>query len=125
MGTRGVITFKDLSGGYSVYQHWDCNPEMVEGYILQVFEKRRCWAWPRWEADEFAAAYIATHKDAGGSFRISNGASNHGDLSYAYEVIALPDEGLQLDWKDHYSGEERGCIIPTDAILGRQNADAA
>ena len=92
MGTRAVITFFDdeLPGKFAIYQHWDGNPETVINDLRNV---RHCWPWPRWEADEFAAAYIATYKQGSGNLRISTGARNHDDLSYSYEVRQVENEG--------------------------------
>jgi len=95
MGTRCVITFRDGDEAYSVYQHWDGNPETV---IENIRTTRNCWAWPRWEADEFAAAYIATHKTGAGNIRLSVGPDGHGDLSYIYEVTAELVKGKRLLW---------------------------
>lgn len=125
MGTRGVITFTDETGEYSIYQHWDCDPTTVTGQILRVFAERLCWPWPRWEANEMAAAYIATNKSAGGNIRVCNGDDHHGDLSFTYTVKAIDREGLQLDWKDVYTGEEAGLIISEEEIEKAWSQNAA
>lgn len=83
MGTRAVIEFKDENGTYSVYQHWDGDPKTV---IENLKRTRNRWSMPRFEADEYAAAYIATWKTNSGNIRISKGARAHGDLSYVYTV---------------------------------------
>lgn len=125
MGTRGVITFIDETGCYPVYQHWDCDPSVVPSQILKVFKARLCWPWPRWEADEMAAAYIAANKNGAGNIRMSHGADRHGDLSFSYTVKAMPYEGLQLDWKDDHTGEEAGMIISEEEIMAAWPQHAA
>lgn len=92
MGTRAVITFIDqeIPAKFAVYQHWDGDPETIISNLLSV---KNCWRWPRWEADEFAAAYILTHKEGPGNIRLSTGARDHGDLSYRYEVTKVENDG--------------------------------
>lgn len=68
MGTRCVITFKDADSEFHVYKHWD-------GYLEGIAEnlkkaKRRAWKFPRFEADEFAAAFVAANKPKEGDIRL-------------------------------------------------------
>lgn len=83
MGTRAVITFSDEFGNYSVYQHWDGNPETV---IENIRTAKHHWPMPRFEADEYAASYVATHKTSEGNIRLTKGPRAHGDLAYVYTV---------------------------------------
>lgn len=102
MGTRAVITFEDDVGKYSVYQHWDGNPATVLEN-LQKTEHR--WTLPRFEADEFAAAYIATHKTSSGNIRMTKGPRAHGDLAYVYTVTHSPGSmALTVTYKGTYRG---------------------
>jgi hypothetical protein len=93
MGTRAVIEVRDESGTFSVYQHWDGYPDSVKGQL----QKARGWAWalPRFEADEYAAAYIAANKLEGGNIRITKGWRKHSDIEYRYMVEPAGD-GLGL-----------------------------
>lgn len=84
MGTRAVITFIDEDNTFHVYQHWDGDPETVLAYIEEA--KRFAWTLPRFEADEFAAAYVRNCKGGEGNIRLSKGYKGMGDLSYRYEV---------------------------------------
>lgn len=86
MGTRAVITFIDEFGRHSVYQHWDGDYETVLDNIRKTIRSGKCWKWPRWEADEFAAAYVATVKTDSGNIRLSRGVAGHGGLSFSYTV---------------------------------------
>lgn len=83
MSTRAVITFKDEMGKFAVYIHQDGDPKEIMDSIKAV---KNCWDWPRWEANDFAAAYVATHKNRGGGIRLSRGAQYHADLEYTYTV---------------------------------------
>lgn len=97
MSTRAVITFKDEFGSFSVYQHMDGYPTHagdsaagVLGMLRETLAGGYAWQWPRFEADEFAAAYIAQNKgEGGGNIRLSKGHTAHGDLAYSYRVEAL------------------------------------
>lgn len=93
MGTRAVITFIDTFGRYSVYQHWDGDPDTV---IPRIRNTTHRWRWPRYEADEYAAAYIATHKTGEGNIRLTRGPTAHGDLSYRYEVRVTSGDVMQI-----------------------------
>lgn len=85
MGTRAVITFIDEDNTFHVYKHWDGNPED----ILKCIEYAKPFAWelPRFEADEFAAAFIAANKEkGGGDIRLTHTYEDHPDLEFRYEV---------------------------------------
>lgn len=93
MSTRAVITFNDADGcRYSVYQHCDGSPDNVLSMLKSV---KNCWEFPRWEASDFSAAYVATHKNKGGGIRLSRGPTAHGDLDFSYEVSA-GDSGMEM-----------------------------
>lgn len=83
MGTRAVITFRDSIGRFSVYQHYDGDPETV---LENIKLAKHHWAMPRFEADEYAAAYIATYKTSSGNIRLTSGPQAHGDLQFTYIV---------------------------------------
>lgn len=85
MGTRAVITFIDEDNTFHVYKHWDGYP----AEILKGIENAKPFAWelPRFEADEFAAAFIAANKEkGGGDIRLTHTYEDHGDLEFRYEV---------------------------------------
>lgn len=87
MSTRCVVTFKDERGQHSVYKHHDGYPDTEHG-ILALIEKTKANAWPlpRFEADEFAAAFVQTAKTSAGGVRLTSGPEAHGDLEYTYSV---------------------------------------
>lgn len=103
MGTRAVITFKDEFGSVSIYQHWDGDPITIVENIARTFASGLCWDWPRWEADEFGAAYVAANKSDGGNIRLTKGPRSHGDLSYSYAVKVVElvggEKALEVKWK--------------------------
>ena len=68
MGTRASITFEDAHNSFTIYQHWDGDPETIARNV----ERSKMFAWnlPRFEASDFAAAYVAANKERGGNIRL-------------------------------------------------------
>lgn len=91
MGTRAVITFIDETDTFHVYKHWDGNPENILNCIEEA--KKFAWELSRFEADEFAAAFVAANKTrGGGDIRLTHSYEDHGDLEYRYEVREVGGE---------------------------------
>ena len=93
MGTRAIVAFKDETGEYPVFKHWDGRPDV----ILPMIEDAKGLAWdlPRWEASDYAAAFVATHKRGGGDIRLEPCVANwreHADFSYLYEVTFVNEK---------------------------------
>lgn len=87
MTTRAVITFIDTNRKCAIYRHCDGYPDGDSGVVADI--KRAlpfAWPLPRFEADEFAAAFVRASKDTPGGVYLTTRASAHGDLSYEYEV---------------------------------------
>ena len=84
MSTRAVYTFKDANDEHHVYKHHDGYPEGAMQFIRKTIHN--AWPLPRFEADEFAAAFIAANKGNAGGVRLTKGPESHGDLDYRYEV---------------------------------------
>lgn len=97
MSTRAVYTFIDKHDKFHVYKHWDNYPEHEEAKDVGAYAfirqaKALAWDLPRFEASEFGAAFIATHKKEGGGVYLTKGWKYHGDLSYRYEIRAVGDK---------------------------------
>lgn len=60
MSTRACYTFKDSSGSYHVYKHCDGYPKGAANSIMAALPF--AWSLPRYEADEFAAAFVCANK---------------------------------------------------------------
>jgi len=88
MSTRAVYTFKDTDGEkFAVYKHHDGYPSGAAEFI----DKAREFAWrgTRFEAAEFAAAFVAANKEpGGGGVYLSKGYQAHCDLDYDYEITS-------------------------------------
>lgn len=95
MGTRAVYTFRDENNEFHVYKHWDNSPRGAAKFI----EKSLKYAWelPRFEADDFSAAFIRANKPKeGGDIRITHHFTDHGDLDFRYEIY-FTDKMLCVD----------------------------
>jgi hypothetical protein len=87
MGTRAVYTFIDYKDRHSVYKHFDGYPSGACGLIAKAL--KQAWPLPRFEADEFAAAFVAANKQIAGGARLTTGPEAHCDLEYTYEISCL------------------------------------
>lgn len=84
MGTRATFTFADEHDQPTVFQHWDGDPPSG----LENIKKAQTLAWglPRFEANEFSAAFVAANKDRAGGFRLTESHDSFGDTEYHYTV---------------------------------------
>lgn len=88
MGTRAVYVFKDIKEDamfHAVYKHWDSYPAGAAGFFVKALGNS--WDLPRYEADEFAAAFVAANKSGPGDVRLTNNPEYHSDLEYVYELF--------------------------------------
>lgn len=86
MSTRAVITFVDERDSFHVYKHSDGYPDDVLPAIGSAIDM--AWPLPRFEAADFAAAFVAANKKGGGGIYFTSHYDAHGDLDYRYEVRA-------------------------------------
>lgn len=88
MSTRACYTFKDLHNTFHVYKHYDGYPSGAEQWIGKALPL--AWPLPRFEADEFGAAFIVANKKAGGDCRLVHSGDIKdvapGDIEYRYEI---------------------------------------
>jgi hypothetical protein len=110
MSTRGLYTFKDNDGDYTVFKHWDNYPTSSTGYGAHLFIANAlayAWQLPRFEADEFAASFIAANKKAGGGdLRLLPAEAINGDalgVEYWYTIEA-DGQRLKVSCRDIYQG---------------------
>lgn len=88
MGTRACYVFKDSKedqNGFTVYKHFDGYPKGACYAIVNALPK--AWDLPRYEPDEFGAAFIAANKTSSGDVRLTHNAEDHGDIEYVYELF--------------------------------------
>ena len=104
MGTRAVYTFNDGDDKFHVYKHWDGYPEGAALFFMKAIPY--AWGGTRFEAMDFAAAFVAGNKkEGGGDVYFTKGPNVHGDLEYVYELYQNDLGGLMIkayhaNWDD-------------------------
>ena len=128
MGTRALFSFKDEHNTLTVYKHWDGYPEKRGAYGFIAKAVSFAWELPRFEADDFAAAFVAANKkQGGGDIRLTNEATTNGDtmgIEYWYTITAEND-CLKVECRDLWNGEDlpevfitkTGVVMMRDAEL--------
>lgn len=115
MSTRAAYTFIDREGQdgtHHVYKHHDGYPSGALKAITAAL--RFAWDLPRFEADEFAAAFVAANKPRhGGGVRLTHDWKLHGDLEFRYEIFFY-HETLMISAYDLHN-DERAIFIGTFA----------
>jgi hypothetical protein len=120
MSTRGLYTFVDSDNTrLNVFKHWDNYPEGAYPFIQNALAL--AWDLPRFEADEFGAAFIAANKKGGGDLRLLNEASTNGNIlgiEYHY-LITSEGNALKVITRDLYNATELPIVyITKDSIQG-------
>lgn len=108
MGTRAVFTFKDEDQSFSVYTQYDGYPEGAAEFLTKALPF--AWALPRFEPDEFAAAFVAANKEKGGSIRLTTGADAHVDLDYEYEIFQSKNGQMIIKTSNGFYGRLKDFI---------------
>jgi hypothetical protein len=88
MGTRAIYTFVDINGEdeCTVYKHYDGYPRGAADFIENA--KSYAWKFPRYEADEFAAAFVAANKSPeGGGVRLVSDPKSYNWCDYHYIIF--------------------------------------
>ena len=102
MSTRCTITFVEGKNKYTIYQHCDGYPDGPHGVVATVkavAESGKVWELPRFEADEFAAGYIAVCKTGQGNHRVFNSPKESGDAAFNYTVKQIGRTSqLEVRW---------------------------
>jgi hypothetical protein len=104
MSTRGLYTFKDEGASFNVYKHQDAYPSGA-ARTLKTALNWFAWKLPRFEANEFAAAFCAAwakeygpggtyHGNRGGGVRLMPSGDptqvackECNDIEYRYEIF--------------------------------------
>lgn len=90
-----MYTFADQDGEFHVYKHHDGYPEGGASAIRRAV--KAAWELPRFEADEFGCAFIASNKDSPGGLRLMPSGKWQdvapGDLEYRYRVSVASGKG--------------------------------
>jgi len=128
MGTRAIYIFEDEHEEVHVYKHYDNYPQGAVDFIENA--KEFAWELPRFEADEFAASFVAANKDRrGGGVRLVNARfkdrdemleandwcdyhyviSKHNSRDLWIEIWQMRDEWVLIDELTHTEMKEKYC----------------
>ena len=105
MSTRATYIFSDRYDSFTVYKHFDGYPKGAMKWIANALPY--AWELPRFEACDFAAAFVRGNKDSGGDIYFSRGKDAHSDTEYHYVITCKNDE-IWVKIEDFYkhSSEE-------------------
>lgn len=129
MSTRALFSFKDSDSLITVYKHYDGYPEKRGAYGFIARAVSFAWELPRFEADDFAAAFVAANKkQGGGDIRLLNADTTNGDvlgIEYEYTITAEND-CLRVDCRDLWNSENLPpvYITKTGVIMMRETETA-
>lgn len=106
MSTRATYEFRDERSSHTVYKHHDGYPEGAYSFIRAAL--KNAWPIPRFEADEFGAAFIAANKESCGGIRLTKDRDAHGDTQFHY-VISCDGKALIVErWEPKdFGGDDR------------------
>lgn len=97
MSTRAVFTFEDDTESFHVYKHMDGYPSGAAEALVKALAL--AWPLPRFEADEFGAAFIAANKTEGGNLRLLHTSGGYGaypaDIAYRYLIETRHSQSQQ------------------------------
>ena len=94
MSTRATYEFIDEHDSFTVYKHHDGYPEWAVRFIRKALSL--AWPLPRFEADEFGAAFISANKITEGGVRLTHGKEDHLD-TYHHYVITCESGDLYVE----------------------------
>lgn len=126
MSTRAIYSFlpsDDSEPTYHVYGHSDGYPSWALKYIDAA--RLRAWVLPRYENDEFGAAFIAANKNHEGGFRLMPSYDKWQrvapmDIEYRYEIsifaCKLFVKGFRVSFDDKWK-EKKLFALPLDQAI--------
>lgn len=86
MSTRAVYSFKGDGQTHHVYVHHDGYPTGAADKFAATLKSGKIWGGDRFEADEFAAGFVAANKAHSGSVRLFKTQRAAADVEFAYTV---------------------------------------
>jgi hypothetical protein len=84
MSTRAIYTFKGFGDTHHVFKHYDGYPTGAADALARAMQN--AWVLPRYEPDEFAAAFVAGNKPGGGGVRLARKRTEYVDVSFGYTI---------------------------------------
>lgn len=89
MSTRAMYTFKGFGESHHVFKHHDgCLSSAADALENAI---QLAWRAPRYEPDEFAAAFVSGNKQQPGGVRLARSQTAFADVEFLY--VVEPDKG--------------------------------
>lgn len=109
MSTRAIYTFEDDRNTAHVYKHHDGYPSGAADAIAKALPY--AWQLPRFEADEFAAAFVAGNKEGDGGVRLfptrcQKPIDFATDIEYRYEITCRLGKLFVVAYRTNYWDEK-------------------
>ena len=101
MSTRATYEFCDEYDNFTIFKMHDGYPSSALEFINNSLSY--AWTLPRFEACEFAAAFVAANKIGPGGVYYSKGKNSHADTQFHY-TISLRDNNVWVKIENMYSG---------------------
>jgi hypothetical protein len=117
MSTRAIYTFKGFGETYHIYKHHDGYPSGAARWLGNALAY--AWELPRYEPDDFAAAFVAGNKSGGGGIRIAKSRTSARDVEFGYTVYPL-EYNKQSDFPQLNVGELMIDVVSTDYWDGKK-----
>lgn len=95
MGINAVVTFIDANNVCDVYVHGNAYPENINQMIENA--KEYAFKFPRFEASDFAAAFIAANKTKGGGNIYFGDEDMEVDYSY---TVSVRQNKFRIDFEE-------------------------
>ncbi len=127
MSTRAVYTFKDKRNIVHVFKHHDGYPGSAVEHIRNAL--RIAWKLPRFEADEFAASFVAANKGKlGGGIRlcgthVQEPHDAYVDVNYWYVITCRGEPAYimvniyTVNWSSVYKSQDLIYSGPLDDAM--------
>jgi hypothetical protein len=120
MSTRGIYTFKAFGETFHVYKHSDNYPTGAQIALANVLATGKAWDLPRFEADEFAAGFVAANKEGGGNVRLAKSRTAASDVEYGYtvaQVAGKKDIQLTVTSTDFWDNKNKETKLWTGRLI--------
>ena len=118
MGTRAIYTFKGFGETYHIYKHYDGHPSGAAHWLGNALSV--AWPLPRYEPDEFAAAFVAGNKTSAGDVRIARSRIAAADVEFGYTVYPLESKKQAKDYPYLRASDLMIDVVSTDYWDGKR-----
>jgi hypothetical protein len=117
MSTRAIYTFKGFGETYHIFKHHDGYPSGAAQWLERALDY--AWPLPRYEPDDFAAAFVAANKTRGGGIRIAKSRTQCKDVEFGYTIYPL-EQKMRSAYPQLNAGQLMVEVVSTDYWDGKK-----